>query len=74
MHITPGVHDQQFLGAAECALAQIIGGRDQTWEGVLDLKAESAGGNVAAKITIHAEEVANSNALVEITFGGSNIP
>lgn len=62
---------QDYQGKAECALAQIVGGRDQTWEGVLTGATKAKSGT--AKVVIRAEEVANSNALVEVVLGGSNL-
>eukprot|EP00903_Cladosiphon_okamuranus_P006483 g6342.t1 len=63
---------QDFQGAAECALAQIVGARDQTWEGTLSGGAKVKGAK-NAKVVIRAEEVANSNALVDFTLAGSNL-
>ncbi|CAM9106881.1 unnamed protein product [Scytosiphon promiscuus] len=62
---------QDFQGSAKCALAQIVGGRDQTWEGTLSGATKAKGG--APKVVIRAEEVANSNALVDLTLAGSNV-
>ncbi|CBJ26471.1 n/a [Ectocarpus siliculosus] len=62
---------QDFQGAAECALAQVVGGRDQTWEGLLSGAKRGKGGS--PKVVVRAEEVANSNALAEITLAGSNL-
>ncbi|CBJ26472.1 Copine [Ectocarpus siliculosus] len=62
---------QDFQGAAECVLAQVIGGRDQTWEGLLSGAKTGKGGS--PKVVVRAEEVANSNGLAEITLAGSNI-
>ncbi|CAM9486288.1 unnamed protein product [Ectocarpus sp. 6 AP-2014] len=64
-HIDPSKQD--FQGAAECALAQVIGGRDQTWEGLLSGAKTGKGGS--PKVVVRAEEVANSNTLAEITLG-----
>lgn len=65
---------QEFQGAAECALAQIVGGRDQTWEGDLagGLKSTSRKDS-ASKVVVRAEEVADSNALVNIALRASKI-
>ncbi|CAN0593288.1 unnamed protein product, partial [Ectocarpus sp. 12 AP-2014] len=60
-----------FQGAAECALAQVIGGRDQTWEGLLS--GAKTGKGASPKVVVCAEEVANSNCLAEISLAGSNI-
>ncbi|CAM9882540.1 unnamed protein product, partial [Ectocarpus fasciculatus] len=68
-HIDPSKQD--FQGAAECALAQVVGGRDQTWEGLLSGAKRGKGGS--PKVVVRAEEVANSNGLAEITLAGSNI-
>ncbi|CAN0027201.1 unnamed protein product [Ectocarpus sp. 4 AP-2014] len=68
-HIDPSKQD--FQGAAECALAQVVGGRDQTWEGLLSGAKKGKGGS--PKVVVRAEEVANSNALAEITLAGSNL-
>lgn len=63
---------QDFQGAAECALAQVVGGRDQTWVGLLSGGAKTKG-SAPAKVIIRAEEVANSNSLVDLTLAGSNL-
>lgn len=60
---------QDFQGAAECALAQIVGSRNQTWEGVLSGGLKSTTNNAPSKVIVRAEEVASSNALVELTLG-----
>lgn len=63
---------QEFQGFAECAIAQIVGGYDQKWEGELEGGIRSPG-HANPKISVRAEEVANSNALVEIGFSSSGI-
>lgn len=62
---------QDFQGAAECALAQIVGARDQTWEGALKGAKKATG--IPPKVVIRAEEVADSNSLVDLTLAGSNL-
>lgn len=62
--------EQELQGRAECALAQIVGGRDQVWENVLTGGLKSGGKNGPSKIIVRAEEATNSNALVELTIGG----
>lgn len=65
---------QDVQGVAECALAQIVGARDQTWEGTLSGASKGKDkGAKNAKVVIRAEEVANSNALVDFTLAGSNL-
>lgn len=65
---------QEFQGGAECALAQIVGGRGQTWEGELagGLKSTSRH-ETPSKVIVRAEEVADSNALVNVTLSASNL-
>lgn len=70
--LVPPPTPQGFQGAAECALAQVVGGRDQTWEGLLSGKAK-AEGSASAKVIIRAQEVANSNSVVDFTLAGSNL-
>ncbi|CAM9367387.1 unnamed protein product [Ascophyllum nodosum] len=73
-HIDPSKQD--FQGKTECALAQIVGGHNQTWEGALT-EGRSARGvgsrGSSPKVIVRAEEVANSNALVELVLAGSGV-
>eukprot|EP00904_Undaria_pinnatifida_P002983 jgi/Undpi1/12686/HiC_scaffold_6.g02354.m1 len=64
---------QDFQGLAQCALAQIVGGFEQTWEGVLAGGTKIKGNHAPAKVVIRAEEVANSNALVDMVLHGANL-
>lgn len=65
---------QEFQGAAESALAQIVGGTDQTWEGDLAGGLKSTRPNEPpSKVVVRAEEVADSNALVNIALCASNV-
>lgn len=64
---------QDYQGSAQCALAQIVGGFEQTWEGTLAGATKNKGNHAPAKVVIRAEEVAMSNALVDMVLDGSSL-